>query len=256
MLKISAVSYLNTKPFLYGIFKSGLEKEVDLQLDIPSECARKLTEGEVDMALLPVAAIPDLDTAHIVSDYCIGATGAVKTVCIFSDMPLEELTQIYLDYHSRTSVELVRILLKHHWRLNPDLLPAQPGFEANIQGSTGALVIGDRAIDLHNKHPYAYDLGEAWVNYTGWPFVFAAWVSRRPLDPDFEKRFNMALKTGIDHIPQLVYILPTPQPGFDLKKYFTENISYPLDAAKRKGLNKFFNYIIETEFICGMPFKN
>ena len=251
MLKISAVSYLNTKPFLYGIFKSGLEQEVDLQLDIPSECAGKLTAGEVDMALLPVAAIPDLGEAHVVSDYCIGATGAVKTVCIFADKPLEELTHIYLDYHSRTSVELVRILLSDHWKMNPLLLPAMPGFEAEIKESTGALVIGDRAIELHNKHPYAYDLGQAWVEFTGKPFVFAAWVSRRPLDPDFEKRFNMALQTGIKQIPQLVYILPTPQPDFDLQRYFTENISYPLDGAKKEGLKVFLSYLGATVSLQG-----
>ncbi|MAT53318.1 MAG: ABC transporter substrate-binding protein [Saprospirales bacterium] len=246
MLKISAVSYLNTKPFLYGIFKSGLEQEVDLQLDIPSECARKLTSGEVDMALLPVAAIPDLGEAHVVSDFCIGATGAVKTVCIFADRPLEELTHIYLDYHSRTSVELTRILLSEHWKLNPVLLPAKPGFETEIRESTGALVIGDRAIDLHHKHAFAYDLGEAWVEFSGKPFVFAAWVSRQALDPGFEERFNKALQTGIDQIPQLVYILPTPQPGFDLKAYFTENISYPLDADKKEGLKLFLSHLGTT----------
>lgn len=246
MLKISAVSYLNTKPFLYGIFKSGLEQEVDLQLDIPSECARKLTEGEVDMALLPVAAIPDLGEAHVVSDFCIGATGAVKTVCIFADKPLEELTHIYLDYHSRTSIELIRILLAEHWKLNPVLLPAKTGFESEISGSVGALVIGDRAIDLHQKHAFVYDLGKAWVDFSGKPFVFAAWVSRQPLNPEFEKRFNHALQIGIEQIPQLVYILPTPQPGFDLRKYFTENISYSLDAAKKEGLKLFLSYLGTT----------
>lgn len=243
MLKISAVSYLNTKPFLYGIFKSGLEKEVELQLDIPSECAKKLVNGQVDMALLPVAAIPDLGQTHLVSDYCIGATGPVKTVCLFADRPIEELSHIYLDYHSRTSAELIRILLSEYWELDPVLLPSKPGFESLIKDRTGALVIGDRAIDLLQKHPFIYDLGQAWVDFSGKPFVFAAWVSRMPLDPAFEKRFNRALQTGIEQIPQLIYILPTPQPGFDLQRYFTENISYPLDTAKKSGLEMFLRYL-------------
>ena len=79
-LKISAVSYLNTKPFLYGLFQSGMEDSIDLSLDIPSECARKLVAGEVDLGLIPVAVIPQLKTPHIISDYCIGTEGAVKTV--------------------------------------------------------------------------------------------------------------------------------------------------------------------------------
>ncbi len=239
MLKISAVSYLNTKPFLYGIFKAGLESEIDLQLDIPSECARKLVAGEVDMALLPVAALADLPRAHLVSRFCIGANGPVKTVCIFADQPLESLERLYLDFHSRTSVELVKILLEKYWEHTPELLPASQGFIDEIGGSTGALVIGDRAIPLHLRHSYVYDLGEAWLDFTGKPFVFAAWVSRQPLDPDFEQRFDQALATGIAAIPQLVYILPTPEHGFDLARYFTENISYDFDADKRAGLKRF-----------------
>jgi chorismate dehydratase len=246
-LKVTAVSYLNTKPFLYGIFKSGIAEEIDLQLDIPSDCARKLASGEADMGLVPVAVIPEMDTPHIISNYCIGTEGTVKTVCIFSQAPIEELTHLYLDYHSRTSVELVKILLKKHWRHSPALLPAKPGFEEKISGSTGALVIGDRAIGLAERYPFVYDLGEAWMQMTGLPFVFAAWVSNRPLAENFITRFNEALQLGLDLIPQLMYILPSPQPGFDLRKYFTENISYRLDAGKRKALKMFLKTLTEAE---------
>lgn len=243
MLKISAVSYLNTKPFLYGIFKSGLESEIELQLDIPSECARKLVAAEVDMALLPVAALADVPEAHLVSRYCIGANGPVKTVCVFADQPIEALEHIYLDFHSRTSVELLKILLEKYWGIAPELLPADPDFIQRIGGTTGALVIGDRAVPLHQRHSYVYDLGEAWLDFTGKPFVFAAWVSRRPLDPDFEKRFDTALARGIAAIPELVYILPTPEHGFNLARYFTENISYELDDEKREGLHLFLQML-------------
>lgn len=241
MIKVTAVSYLNTKPFLYGIFKSGLEREIDLSLDIPAECARKLASGEAGMGLVPVAAFPEIPEVRIISDYCIGSTGTVKTVCIFADCPMEELTHLYLDYHSRTSVELAKILLKEYWKTQPVLLPAQPGFEAKIGRTTGGLVIGDRAIAAAKKHGHVYDLGEAWQQHTGLPFVFAAWVSNRPLDEGFIARFNAALRLGIGHIPQLMFILPAPQPGFDLQRYFTENISYELDAKKRQGLDLFMS---------------
>ncbi|MEZ4961496.1 MAG: menaquinone biosynthesis protein [Saprospiraceae bacterium] len=238
-LKVTAVSYLNTKPFLYGLFKSGLNEEIDLQLDIPSDGARRLASGEADLGLVPVAVIPELATPHIISDYCIGTVGTVKTVCIFSECPLEEMTHLYLDHHSRTSVELVQLLLKDHWRQSTKLLQATEGFEAKIGGTTGALIIGDRAIGKDLAYPFVYDLGEAWQQFTGLPFVFAAWVSNRPLDPAFVQRFNAALQMGLDHIPQLMYILPSPQPGFDLQRYFTENISYQLDRDKKRALKLF-----------------
>ena len=247
MIKITAVSYLNTKPLLYGLIKSGLSKEIDLQLDIPSECARKLASAEVDMGLVPVAVIPELTNPHIISDYCIGTVGSVKTVCIFSHCPIAEMTHLYLDYHSRTSVELVQVLLREHWGLAPALIPAKPGFEEKIAGTTGAVIIGDRAIGMEDKCEYIYDLGEAWMAYSGLPFVFAAWVSNKPMDERFIKKFNAALKLGVEDIPNLMYILPTPVQGFDLKKYFTENISYELDAAKRKGLDLFLQLMKETK---------
>lgn len=238
-IRITAVSYLNTKPLLYGLLKSELADQIDLQLDIPSECARKLKDGEVDLGLVPVAIIPELNDARIISDYCIGTVGTVKTVAIYGDCPLPEMTRIYLDYHSRTSVALSRLLLKEFWKLEPELIPAPVNYETMIGGETGGLVIGDRTIGLEEKFEYAYDLGEAWMQYTGLPFVFAAWVSTKRIDSDFLAAFNRALQRGVAEIPQLMYLLPSPHPKFDLKEYFTHFISYELDEPKRKALSLF-----------------
>ncbi len=240
-IRITAVSYLNTKPFLYGIFNNQLDDLIDLKLDIPSVCAEKLKNGEADLGLVPVAVLPELKNPHIISDYCIGSLRSVRTVCLFSEKPIEEITEVYLDYHSRTSVELIKILLKNYWKVSPKLTPASLGFEKKIKGTTAALVIGDRAIAMHSKFAYCYDLGKAWNEYSGLPFVYAAWVSNRPLNNEFVALFNEALSKGIEQIPKLVYLLPTPQPGFDLNEYFTNNISYNLDNNKRKALSKFLS---------------
>ena len=141
-IKVVAVSYLNTKPFLYGLFKSAVSELIDLQLAIPSECARMLRDGQADLGLVPVAVIPELDAPRLVSHYCIGAERSVRTVAIFSEKPIEELDRIYLDYHSRTSVELAKILIRDYWHLQPELLPAYPGFEDRLGGTTGGLIIG------------------------------------------------------------------------------------------------------------------
>ncbi|MFN0034441.1 MAG: menaquinone biosynthetic enzyme MqnA/MqnD family protein [Saprospiraceae bacterium] len=243
-MRLSAVSYLNTKPFIYGLFRSDLAEMIDLSLDIPAVCAQKLLAGEVDVALTPVAIIPQLPEAHLVSDYCIGSTGAVKTVCIFSQVPLGEVKKIFLDFHSRTSVALVRILCEKYWKISPEFVPATEGFENQIMGGTAGLIIGDRAIGCERRFAYTYDLGEAWAAWTGLPFVFAAWVSTRPLHPEIAGRFNAALRLGLEHLPELLKILPAI-PDFDTEKYFRENISYQLDDAKRRGLDRFLGYLTD-----------
>lgn len=241
-MRLTAVSYLNTKPFIYGLFRSDLAEMIDLSLDIPAVCAQKLLSGEADIALTPVAIIPQLPEAHLVSDYCIGSMGKVKTVCIFSEKPLSEVKTILLDFHSKSSVALTRVLCEKHWRVAPALVPAAEGFENQIVGDTAGLIIGDRAIGRERGFPYVYDLGEAWAAWTGLPFVFAAWVSTRPLHPEIAARFNAALRLGLDHLPELLKILPT-MPNFDVESYFRENISYELDEPKWQALNRFLGYL-------------
>ncbi len=248
-IKVTAVSYLNTKPLLYGIFKSKIAAQIDIQLDIPSVCAEKLLTGEADMGLVPVAIIPFIKNAKIISDFCIGTNGAVETVCIYGDVPIEEMESIYLDFHSKTSVELTRYLLQNHWKLNPFLLDAKEGYIGKIRAKTGGLVIGDRTIGLASKYKYVYDLGLEWKKHTGLPFVFAAWVSNKELSQSFISNFNAALKSGIDNIPQLINLMPTSSSDFDLNNYFTNHINYELDLPKKEALALFLAGIKPKEEI-------
>lgn len=241
--RMVAVSYLNTKPLLYGLLRSTLTEELEMDLAIPSECARRLQDGEADIALVPVAIIPELPEAHIISDYCIGTDGAVATVCIYGDVPLEEMTSIYLDHHSRTSVMLTRMLLQEYWHHDVKLLAAEEGYIDRIGGTVGGLVIGDRTIGLEERFEYVYDLGTTWKEHTGLPFVFAAWVSVKPLAADFVQRFNAALAEGMEHLPELQLLLPSPHPNFSLTEYFTRYIDYNLDAGKREALGRFLDFV-------------
>ena len=243
--RVVAVSYLNTKPLLYGLVRSGLQEELRMDLAIPSECARRLMAGEADIALMPVAVIPELPEAHVISDYCIGCDGKVATVAIYGDVPLEEMTAIYLDHHSRTSVMLTRLLLQEYWRKDVQLLQAEEGYIERIGGTVGGLVIGDRAIGLEERFAYDYDLGEAWKAHTGLPFVFAAWVARKPLEPAFIERFNAALTDGLSHLPELQLLLSSPHPSFSLEEYFTQCIRYRLDDRMREGMKRFLAFVEE-----------
>ena len=241
-IKLTAVNYLNTKPFLFGLIQSGMEDVLEIQKDIPAKCAEKLIQNEVDIALIPVAALVDIKAHYIVSDFCIGCEGAVKTVCLYSNSPIEDINRIYLDVHSRTSVALVKILINDYWKKSEmDYKPIYKIGEEIIEDEAALLAIGDKTIGMEEKYTYIYDLGEVWKDMTGLPFVFAAWVANKKMEPEFLARFNKALAAGLEHIPDLMLLMPETAHGFDLKKYFEENISYTLDEPKKKALRLFMS---------------
>jgi chorismate dehydratase len=243
-IKISVVSYLNSKPFLYGIEHSDILKEIDLQLDIPSVCAQKLMDGKVDIGLIPVAVIPQLKESYIISDYCIGAIGKVSSVMLYSQVPLASIKRILLDYQSRTSVTLVRVLAKEFWNISPEWIPASTDFENSIQDDTAAVIIGDRTFGLENKYAYVYDLSQEWEKFTGLPFVFACWVANKKLPETFINDFNKVLKYGIDHRSQLIEELrATAAYNTDIEKYLTRSISYEYDNPKKRALALFLDYV-------------
>jgi chorismate dehydratase len=243
-IKVGAVSYLNTKPLLYG-WKHGYEiKNAVLIEDYPARIADLLLKNEIDVGLVPVSIIPKLKEHYIISDYCIGAVGRVATVGIYSEVPLEKVETILLDYQSRTSVALAKILLKDYWKLSPVFVKAGTDFRNEINGTTAAVVIGDRAFEQHNQSTYSYDLAEAWINFTGLPFVFAAWVSNKKLPESFIAQFNEANRIGLQHIDKVVE--ENESPGYDLKKYFTENISYQWSEEMKLGFKRFLELMDDT----------
>jgi chorismate dehydratase len=243
--KVSAVSYLNTIPFIYGLKQSKLMDTIDLYLDYPAICADKLIDGEVDIALVPVVVIPKLENAYLISDYCIGANGAVDTVCLYSDVPIEEIQTIALDYQSRTSVALLKILLKEYWQVKPELNNTEIGFEDKIKEKHAALVIGDRAFELNAKHQYIYDLSAIWKKMTGFPFVFAVWVSNRKLPKDFFEEFNKSLENGLTDINKAIALEGDNYSNCkNPEDYLNHKISYLLDAEKQKGMALFLEKLV------------
>jgi chorismate dehydratase len=241
-IKVGIVNYLNTKPLLYGIHRSAVMEQMELVPDFPANVARDLLAGTIDMGLVPVAIISKLKEAHIVGNYGIGADGVVASVCLLSQVPMDEIQEVLLDYQSRTSAALVQVLLEKYWKKKVIFIDTQEEFSDRIKGSTAGLVIGDRCLSLRNKMPYVYDLGEAWKNFTGLPFVFACWVSNKVLPETFVTAFNEANKAGLDQIDKVVAEVNFPE--YDLHTYYTKNISYFLDDRKIQGLKLFLSYIV------------
>lgn len=110
--------------------------QIELVKTYPAVIAQDLIDGKIDMGLVPVAVIPLLKEAHLVSKYCIGAESAVASVCIFSDVPMDQIDKVYLDYQSRTSVQLAKILLQHFWKKEVEFIKADENYINQISGKT------------------------------------------------------------------------------------------------------------------------
>jgi len=241
-IKISAVSYTNTKPFIYGIKHTDFIDKIDLSLDNPTDCAQKLIDDKVDIGLIPVAATLNLPYWEIVADYCIGAVGAVNSVFIFSNCPIDSIEKLQLDPQSRSSNNLSRVLLKNFWKISPELIVNAPDYAVSTDPYTAFVQIGDRTFGKKDQYPYVYDLAEEWQKFTGLPFCFAAWIANKPIPKEFIADFNAALKYGLDHRAELFKELPKVD-NFDVEDYLMHKIDFELTDKKKEALYLFLDYL-------------
>ncbi len=235
-IRVSAVSYTNTKPFVYGLSHSGISDQIELSLDTPSDCAHKLINNQSDIGLVPVASLLEIPNHKIISKYCIGASGAVDSVFIFSDKPINEVKTVNLDIQSRTSNNLAKVLLKNYWGVNPEIVLDKPA-DAFIQ-------IGDRTFGKKDQYGYRYDLAEEWQKFSGLPFVFAVWAANKEIPEVFVADFNSALKFGLDHRKEVIEAIPLRE-SFDFGDYLMNKIDYDLDNKKLEALTIFQQLIKE-----------
>jgi chorismate dehydratase len=227
-------------PLLYGLRNTGVIKAIDLRIAPPAQCALELEQRTTDISLIPVAALSHISDYEIISDYCIGATGKVRTVVLLSNDELHNIRTVYLDSDSRTSIVLVRILAKYYWKIAPSFQPYTNN--TTIGAGEACVLIGDKVFAMENRFIHHYDLAEHWVQFTGLPFVFAVWASIRPLSGNFIKTFNEALGFGALHVSGAL-TGPLPCSRETALNYLSHNISYTLDAAKKEGLNTFCNFL-------------
>ena len=244
-LRITAVSYLNTLPFVYGIRNSGLLENYELQLDIPSECARKFLNKEADIALVPVAALKIINSYKLLNEYCIGANGNVKTVLLLSQVPLDKIRKIHLDHHSLTSVNLVKVLSKHYWKTDPLWINLDENTEININCMESIVAIGDKTFLLEKEFKHVYDFATEWKRFTGLPFVFACWVADKNLSNEQINRFTDALEWGVLNKKKAVDNLFDAKkfPFVNIEEYLEKNIDFVFNTNKHQALKLFLEYI-------------
>lgn len=246
-VKISIVSYLNSLPFLFGLKNSPIINDIELSLDIPSKCAEKLLTNQVDIGLVPVAILPQLKHYQILSDYCIGANKKVNSVILVSDVPLNDIEEVLLDYQSKSSINLVQVLARKYWKITPKFTHASVGFENQVNDKTAAVIIGDRTFNLNKPYAYIYDLAEEWNKFTGLPFAFACWVANKPIAPEMVEKLNEAFSFGVNHIPEAIGLANNNGITFEqLQHYLTNHISYELNDDKRKSIQLFLEYLAEN----------
>jgi len=235
-LRAAAVSFLNARPLTAGL--AGSER-VELVLAEPSACAALLERGEVDLALLPVAALAGKDF-EVVPGLAIGADGPVQTVVLAGDEAPERWSEVYLDTASRTSQVLSRLVLGGRGlfpRYEP--LPAAEGL-ARATGPSGALVIGDRAFDVKKK--VVLDLGREWTQMTKLPMVFALWAARPgALRPEDVGELARAAQVGLGMRTELAQAFAQERGGDPerYRRYLTQRIRYGLGPYELSGLEAF-----------------
>jgi cyclic dehypoxanthinyl futalosine synthase len=240
-LRVAAVQYLNARPLYEGLD----QERVHLELALPSEVARRVAEDEADVALMPVAAAASIGDLRFVRDCAIGAKGPVRSVLLVAERPFEQLTDLALDTSSRTSTVLARLVVRRMFGKEPRLVgrPAARAI-AEAKGATGALVIGDPALALDGQYPYILDLGQAWLEWTGLPFVFAAWCGRPgAVSAEDERILTAAKAAGLARRDAIAddYAARTDRAASSVRAYLRDSVRYDLGDDERRGLARFFD---------------
>lgn len=246
--RLGAVSYLNSKPLIHALFD---QADWDLRLDLPSRLASGLLAHEFDAALVPLVVLFDHPQLVVVSDACIACRGPVWSVKLCSRVPMDRIRSLSLDEGSRTSAVLAKLLLRQRFGLNPDYRSLPINADWTATATDAVLVIGDRAIQNTRCFPHVWDLGEEWTCQFGLPFVFAVWAAW----PDADL---LGLSTGLalarDRGQSKIAEIACEQSAIleldaaRCESYLRENLHYRLEAAERRGIERFYRLAVDAGF--------
>ncbi len=246
MIKISNVNYINTLPYCYAFENSVfIQNNTIVTRQNPAGCAFELKTGGVDIGLVPVGALHTLSGCKLIDDYGICAKKQVDSVSIFSDVPLKNLSGIYLDYQSKSSNGFVKILEKYFWKIGLDFYESTKGYENSISGNKGGLVIGDRALKLRNKFKYNIDIANEWYKFSGLPAVFALWVANNNISNRFIDVFKLELEKAVENKSLVADKYAPNYLYFDLKDYLLNKIYYQIGVSEKKSMQLYLELLKE-----------
>jgi predicted solute-binding protein len=241
-VRLGAVSYLNVRPLVYGLDR---RDDVSLRFDVPSECARLLAAGEIDLGMVPSITYLDRPGDRIVPGVCIGSEGPVASVALFAKKPIRDVKSIALDTSSRTSAMLTRILCARAFNISPSFVPHAPDLASMLAGADAALMIGDPALFVDHTALGAtkFDLGHAWTSMTGLPFVWAVWSGAAgATSATTVALLNAAAREGSAHLDDIAdaYYAGEPARRPIARRYLRENLRFALDGRAIDGLRAYY----------------
>ncbi len=244
--RVGAVSYLNSKPLIYGLSK---RLDCGLTLDLPSRLSDGLLAGQFDVALVPIVTLFDHPELVIVSDACIACRGPVWSVKLCSKVPADRIKTLGLDEGSRTSAILARILLKRRFGVTPvcESLPIESDWRS--PKTDAVLVIGDRAIQSVSNFPVVWDMGEEWNCEFGLPFVFAVWAARPTADLSaLGDYLSAARDAGLRNLDEIA-AEECERHGISHERcfsYLQNNLHFRLGEDELRGLDRFYRLAVDT----------
>ncbi len=257
-LKLSIVHYLNSLPLSWGFLRGRQHEVFDLDLSAPSRCADLLAGGMVDIGLIPSIEYQRIEGLRIIPDLSVASKNRVKSVLLLSKVPVESINTLALDNSSRTSICMLKILLKQRFKAKPTLSSQAPNLEAMLLNSDAALIIGDAALQASQHGLFLYDLAQEWRSETGKPFVFAFWAVRNSGQLEDRSVFQKSYQFGMDHLKEIAeensQRLAIPEK--EVLAYLTSNIDYTLDQENLEGLNLFYELAREHRLLdCLRPLE-
>ena len=242
MIRLGAVSYLNTRPLVAGLEADA--SRFQLRFDVPARCAALLHANEVDLGLIPSIEYPG-HGYRIVPDVSIASDGPVASVALFTRLPTASIRSIALDTSSRTSQALLRVLCAHRFGIAPALTPMAPDLSAMLERCDAALVIGDNALfaDHQALGLRKVDLGEEWSAMTGLPFVYAFWAGRAGIVQAGDVlALQQARDRGVLATATIGREMYPGDPGRAARadRYLREEVKYGLGERELAGLARFY----------------
>jgi chorismate dehydratase len=252
---LGAVSFLNSRPLTISLEPPN--DFFDLSYDLPSVCAARLQAGEVDLGLIPAIEYARSPMPYaIVPQVAVGCCGAVLSVRLFYQGSFKNIRRVALDTSSRTSVALLQILLRGHFGMDPQMVAAAPDLDAMLASADAALLIGDPVFSAMDQGVPSVDLGQAWMEFTGLPFVFAFWAGRQDvLTPDQVRRLAQARVQGAQRIGEIARDFSAESGGDAAfyERYLRDYICFDLGDAEIAGLKRFYALAAQQGLIQAEP---
>jgi chorismate dehydratase len=253
MIRLGAVTYLNARPLVYGL--ENQPDRFELRYDIPSECARLLHGHEIDLGLIPSieylrGPVPYL----LVPGLAVTSRGPVASVAIYTRREPRDIRTIAMDTSSRTSVALASVILRRRFDVAAEPVPMPPDLEAMLARADAALIIGDTALFLDHEAAGAtkIDLGDAWTEMTGLPFVYACWTGwPDAVNPEDILALQRARDAGAaqSHAVAAAYYPDDTLRQAGARRYLRDNVRYVLGDEEIEGLKTFYRYASELDLV-------